>query len=51
VTPDQAQPIFANLAGEKLFEWFPDLGHESDLGARPELWKTTISKFLTENGR
>jgi alpha-beta hydrolase superfamily lysophospholipase len=48
VTTEQAQSIFGNLAGKKRFESFPGVGHQSYLGAQPELWKQTVSEFLGE---
>jgi alpha-beta hydrolase superfamily lysophospholipase len=51
VTTEQAQAVLANLAGEKRFELFPDVGHESYLAAKPELWNRTVSNFLREHIR
>jgi alpha-beta hydrolase superfamily lysophospholipase len=51
VTREQAQAVFENLAGEKRFELFPDVGHQSYLTAKEELWKDTVSGFLSHYGR
>ena len=46
VTTEQAKEIFENLAGEKRFDLFPEVGHRSYLNAKPELWKRTVAEFL-----
>jgi alpha-beta hydrolase superfamily lysophospholipase len=51
VTPEQARAIFDNLAGAKRLEVFPDVGHQSYLAARPELWSAAVSGFLAEHVR
>jgi alpha-beta hydrolase superfamily lysophospholipase len=49
VTTEQAEAIFANLRGEKEFQLFPGVGHESYGAARPELWNLTVARFLARH--
>jgi pimeloyl-ACP methyl ester carboxylesterase len=55
VTRAQAESIFRSFPGEKEFVAFPNAGHESYLGAAPDLWAESVLKFLerhqTENSR
>lgn len=48
VTRAQAEAVFENLAGEKRFELFPGVGHQSCLSARPEQWKRAVAEFLSQ---
>jgi alpha-beta hydrolase superfamily lysophospholipase len=48
VTKEQTQAIFESLSGEKHFQLFPDVGHQSCLRGRPDLWIRTVSEFLSE---
>lgn len=47
VTAEQAQEIFANLAGSKQLQMFSDVGHQSCTKANPQLWKRTVAEFLS----
>lgn len=49
VTSAQAHAIFDNLAGAKEFELFPEVGHQSYLAAKPELWQRRVSEFLAQH--
>jgi alpha-beta hydrolase superfamily lysophospholipase len=51
VTREQAQAVFENLAGEKRWQLFPEVGHQSYLAARPALWQETVSGFLEQHVR
>jgi pimeloyl-ACP methyl ester carboxylesterase len=46
VTPEQAEAIYANLAGEKRIQLFPDAGHQSYLSANANLWQRSVAEFL-----
>ncbi|MFL5245460.1 MAG: alpha/beta hydrolase [Gemmataceae bacterium] len=46
VLPEQAEAIFENLAGDKIYKVFEAAGHESFITACPAEWKQTISAFL-----
>lgn len=47
VTLEQARNILDNLAGEKTFVTFPDVGHQSLVRTGP-LWTESVSKFLAK---
>lgn len=49
VTREQAELIYRNLGGEKKFEVFPALGHESYVAADSERWKRHVGQFLNQN--
>jgi alpha-beta hydrolase superfamily lysophospholipase len=49
VTRPQADSLFENLGGEKEFELFPGLGHESLVRAEPDRWRRLVSHFLTRH--
>jgi alpha-beta hydrolase superfamily lysophospholipase len=46
VTTTQVEAVFANLAGPKQFELFPDVGHEAYVARNPVRWKTRVGEFL-----
>jgi len=48
VTREQAQTIFDNLAGEKRLQVFPEVGHQSYLAARPDIWQAVVAEFLDQ---
>jgi uncharacterized protein len=47
VSPGQAKEIFDNLADEKCFRVFQDVGHELLADAQPEEWQMCVVNFLT----
>jgi alpha-beta hydrolase superfamily lysophospholipase len=49
VTQEHAEAIFRNLGGEKEFQVFDAVGHESYFAKRPEVWKKTVSTFLARH--
>jgi uncharacterized protein len=51
VTTEQAEAVFAALAGPKEFQLFADAGHESYLARQPDRWRKAMFDFLTEHGR
>lgn len=48
VTLEQAQAVFEQFKGEKKFEVFIGVGHESYFVARPEQWKEIIRQFIVQ---
>jgi alpha-beta hydrolase superfamily lysophospholipase len=46
VTKAQAQTIFEQVSGDKQFEVFEGLGHQSFVAVRAEAWKAWVSPFL-----
>lgn len=46
VSVAEARAVFENLAGEKQFELFPEVGHESCFRTRPDLWTQLVAEFL-----
>jgi dipeptidyl aminopeptidase/acylaminoacyl peptidase len=49
VTRQQAESVFANLAGPKRLMMFEGVGHQPYLAARPQQWQDCVSEFLAEN--
>jgi dipeptidyl aminopeptidase/acylaminoacyl peptidase len=49
VTRQQAEAVFANLAGPKHLMMFEGVGHQPYLAARPQQWQNCVSEFLAEN--
>jgi alpha-beta hydrolase superfamily lysophospholipase len=47
-TKEEAEAVFANLAGEKQLAVFAGVGHQSYVSARPEQWKRTVAAFLSK---
>ncbi len=45
-TLQQAQAVFEEVNGEKYFESFMDIGHESYLSVNPDQWKNIVEQFL-----
>jgi alpha-beta hydrolase superfamily lysophospholipase len=48
VSVAEVEAVFANLAGMKQLEIFPDVGHEACYRTRPELWIQHVSAFLDD---
>ncbi len=48
VTQPQLEAIYGNLAGKKQLEACEGVGHTSIVSARPALWKSIVSRFLTQ---
>lgn len=46
VAVSEARAVFESLPGEKRFEVFPDVGHESCHRTRPDLWRQHVEWFL-----
>ncbi len=46
VSVTDATEIFDSLAGEKRFELFEGVGHESYCRAQPDLWRRHVAQFL-----
>jgi alpha-beta hydrolase superfamily lysophospholipase len=46
VSVAQAEAVFQRLGGEKRFELFTGVGHESYVAAKPHQWKRSVSEFL-----
>lgn len=46
VDVSEARAVFDRLAGEKQFELFPEVGHESCFRTRPVLWRQHVGEFL-----
>lgn len=42
----EVQAVVDTLAGEKQFEIFPDVGHESCYRTRPDLWTRHVAGFI-----
>ncbi len=51
VTEEQADAVFAHLAGPKQLEVFSDVGHEDYLARNPERWTALVARFLTDPSR
>jgi hypothetical protein len=49
VTQEHAETIFHNLGGEKEFQVFAEVGHESYFAKCPEQWKKAVSTFLARH--
>lgn len=49
VTVEQAREIYEQLGARKEFVSFLGAGHESLLANAPQVWKETVSRFLSEN--
>lgn len=46
VTLEQAENIYSQISGTKTFVSIPETGHGSYIAAQPEIWKTSVSRFL-----
>jgi alpha-beta hydrolase superfamily lysophospholipase len=46
VSVAEAKAVFDALGGDKSFEVFTDLAHESYFSARPEAWRKYVTEFL-----
>jgi alpha-beta hydrolase superfamily lysophospholipase len=49
VTIKESQSVFDNLRGQKHYELFKGVGHESCYRDQPEKWKQIVSQFLKEH--
>jgi uncharacterized protein len=45
--PEEGRAIFENLAGRKELIVFDGVGHTSLYGANPDLWATSVARFLS----
>jgi hypothetical protein len=46
VSVAEVEAIYAGLAGEKILEVFPEVGHEACHRTRPDLWSQHVEEFL-----
>jgi alpha-beta hydrolase superfamily lysophospholipase len=49
VSVAEVRAVFENLAGEKQFHLFTEVGHESCHRTRPDLWEQFVFQFLDEH--